>query len=301
LGGNFGFGFMDLNSEATQWGSGASCDDLRFSFMNSASKKVIGAADGTLIPVFFREDGFKLNTAAWINRKGFLSTNVLAVCRHDKTFSKVFVGASGCCNDQTVVNKVELEALYPGLALLIAYVMPSEPYCLLFDGGVRGSEKIITPFPGTRSHLPEFKTSSPQTAKELFNYLLSVKRSRVEIAFGLLKGRWSILRHGVIGKRENVFLKISACFSLHNFVQASIGVEDTMQKVASQVRTSIGAARSLAADHQSDVSAQDTFSIWRETVALALFEARQHVVDDSSELVAAAEVLSILPDEVFRA
>ncbi len=49
---------MDLNSEADQWGSGASCNDPRFSFMNSEGKNVIEADDGTLIPVFFREDGF---------------------------------------------------------------------------------------------------------------------------------------------------------------------------------------------------------------------------------------------------
>ena len=61
--------------------------------------------------------GFSLNTAAWLCRKGYLCTNVLAIARHDKTFSYIWVGASGCCSDTTVINalKEELDALLQGL------------------------------------------------------------------------------------------------------------------------------------------------------------------------------------------
>jgi hypothetical protein len=114
LGGHYAFSEPDTDTEPEQWASGTTLEDQRFQFLNTAYKKCIGAADGTFVPVSFREDGRHLNTASWVNRKGVLTTNVLAVIRHDKTFSKVFVGASGCCNDQFIINKIDLTGSFPG-------------------------------------------------------------------------------------------------------------------------------------------------------------------------------------------
>ena len=50
-----------------------------------------------------------------------------------------------------------------------------------------------------------------------------MKQTRVEIAFGLLKGCFAILRHGLIGKESIINLKIAACFALLNFIQVEIG------------------------------------------------------------------------------
>jgi hypothetical protein len=135
----------------------------------------------------------------------------------------------------------------------------------------------------------------------MFNYLQAVKRSRVEIAFGLAKGRWAILRHGVRGKRATVFSKIEAAFALHNYVQVKIGVEDTMQRVASQI---VGLqSQSLSVPHASEE--QDTqhgsFEQWRDSVAAALYPSTTQMNDDIDEVAAAYQVLALPPDPDFRA
>jgi hypothetical protein len=52
-------------------------------------------------------------------------------------------------------------------------------------------------------------------------------------------GRFAILHRGLRAGKAMCFLKINACFGLHNFIQTKIGVTDTMQKVACAAVTEV--------------------------------------------------------------
>jgi hypothetical protein len=53
---------------------------------------------------------------------------------------------------------------------------------------------------------------------DVFNYYLSQLRIRIEMAFGLLCGKWRILQAPLQAKLENAPRIILCCVILHNFV-----------------------------------------------------------------------------------
>ena len=74
------------------------------------------------------------------------------------------------------------------------------------------SEKLLAPYSGTS------RTSCP--ANDDFNFFLSQIRIRIEMAFGLLKVKWRILRKPleVSLMNGNCSKTIEASMTLHNFV-----------------------------------------------------------------------------------
>ena len=58
----------------------------------------VGAVNGTHIPVSPHD----ADRAAWRNRKGFMSQNVLAICDFDMFFTNVLYGWEGSVADSTL-------------------------------------------------------------------------------------------------------------------------------------------------------------------------------------------------------
>jgi hypothetical protein len=183
----------------------------------SAFADVVGATDGTQIPVSLTESGKVTPTTRWMCRKGFMATNALAVCNYDLMFTFTYVGAEGPIGDSTLIAD----------SLLLRHI-PDGAYLLCDQGGVL-RDKLLIPFQKCRYHLQEFGSGrrKPDTPQELFNLRHSILRaSRIEIAFGLLKQRWSILRKGITGAQQKVMGLIRCCFALHNYCQARSGNTD---------------------------------------------------------------------------
>jgi hypothetical protein len=62
--------------------------------------QVVGAADGSHVPIRKPDH----SGDAYINRKGYFSTIVHAICDHEGRFIDVFAGYSGRCHDMIVVE-----------------------------------------------------------------------------------------------------------------------------------------------------------------------------------------------------
>eukprot|EP00051_Salpingoeca_urceolata_P010919 m.134143 g.134143 ORF g.134143 m.134143 type:complete len:517 (+) comp16909_c0_seq1:990-2540(+) len=209
----------EVLEETTRWSSGRQPGDTRFSFLRGC----IGAGDGVHIPFRPREQGNHLNLVPWRYHKGYYSTNLLVIANHNKTFSWTAVGAEGQCHDQQVIDNSDVLAQLPPRTFV------------LFDAGGTLSERMLTPFCSTAYHLTDFADGHmPRTPQEAFNLRHSSKRCRVEIAIGLLKARFGILRHGMICSRRLMTLRIHVCTLLHNFIQLTCGKDDVYEQVVAK-------------------------------------------------------------------
>ena len=67
-------------------------------------------------------------------------------------------------------------------------------YYYLCDAGYTNGEGFLAPYGAQIYHLNDWKQGHQPTSKEFFNMKHSFARNIIERAFGLLKGRWAILR-----------------------------------------------------------------------------------------------------------
>ncbi|CAA0811975.1 Unknown protein [Striga hermonthica] len=149
-------------------------------------KDCIGAIDGTIIPAWVPEDDHgKYNC-----RKGYLSQNVMVACDFDCKFTYVLAGWEG--RKYYVVDSAY--ANVPG---------------------------FMSPYRGDRYHLPEWIRSNqtPKNARELFNRRHATVRNVVERTFGILKGKFPIMK-GLMPNYTPEFQTdiVIACCVVHNFI-----------------------------------------------------------------------------------
>lgn len=166
----------------------------------------VGALDGSHIPAWVPG----LKQAAWRNRKGFLSQNILAVCNFDMEFVYVLAGWEGTAHDVRVLNN----ALEQGLS-----APPGKYY--LGDAGYSNTPITLVPYRGARYHLKETIVAGlkPQNKEELFNLRHASLRNVIERIFGVLKRRWRILQSAPeLHLRDQAGL-VYALTAIHNFIQ----------------------------------------------------------------------------------
>eukprot|EP00256_Glycine_max_P048851 XP_006603327.1 protein ALP1-like [Glycine max] len=169
-------------------------------------ERCIGALDRTHIPVTVSPD----ERPRYCNRKGDVSTNVLAACGPDLRFIYVLPGWEGSAGDSQVLR----DALHRQNKLEI----PTGKYFLV-DAGYTNGPRFLAPYRGTRYHLNEWIGNTPQSYKELFNLGHASARNAIERSFGILKKRWSILRTPSFFDIKTQIRIINACFVLHNFIR----------------------------------------------------------------------------------
>ncbi|KAG5051908.1 hypothetical protein JHK87_004106 [Glycine soja] len=124
-------------------------------------ERCIGALDETHIPVTVSPD----ERPRYHNRKGDVSTNVLAACGPDLRFIYVLPGWEGSTGDSRVLR----DALRRQNKLEI----PTGKYFLV-DAGYTNGSGFLAPYRGTRYHLNEWIGNTPQSYKELFNLVMQV-------------------------------------------------------------------------------------------------------------------------------
>ncbi|RZC25492.1 hypothetical protein D0Y65_004261, partial [Glycine soja] len=130
-------------------------------------ERCIGALDGTHIPVTVSPD----ERPRYRNRKGDVSTNVLAACGPDLRFIYVLPGWEGSARDSRVLR----DALRRQNKLEI----PTGKYFLV-DAGYTNGPGFLAPYRGTRYHLNEWIGNTPQSYKELFNLRHASARNAIE-------------------------------------------------------------------------------------------------------------------------
>lgn len=175
---------------------------------------VIGAIDGSHIPISCPHD----QPADYINRKGFHSIILQAVCDASLSFTDVYVGWPGSVHDARVYRN---SPIFAALTDKPNSVCPNGSF-LLGDAAYPLSSTILTPFKDTGN-------LTQQQAN--YNFCHSSTRMAIERAFGLLKGRFRRLKMVNVVcpvKRNRVI--VAACI-LHNICLLS---EDQLTEEGAQ-------------------------------------------------------------------
>jgi hypothetical protein len=136
----------------------------------------------------------------WYNRKGYPSFNILAIVDHQKKFMFVSI-KPGSNNDQSVFNT--------SFRNVAEDILPANCY-LLADAGYALMTYMMTPYP-----------IRPGMDREeaRYNYYHSKSRMVVEMAFGLLKMKFGILRTPLNMKSKESMAKIIlASMIIHNWL-----------------------------------------------------------------------------------
>ncbi|XP_057531016.1 protein ALP1-like [Amaranthus tricolor] len=180
------------------------CEDDKWKYF----KNCLGALDGTMINVTVpSEDRSKYQT-----RKGSLAMNVLGVCSPELEFIYVLPGWEGSAHDGRVLR----DAISRPNGLKV----PRGCYYLC-DGGYTNGDGFLTPHRGQLYHLREWRNGNrqPRSAEEYFNLRHASARNVIERCFGLLKGRWGILRSPSWFSLQTQGRIVLACCLLHNLIK----------------------------------------------------------------------------------
>ena len=89
----------------------------------------------------------------------------------------------------------------------------------MVDGGYTNCDGFLAPYRGQRYHLKEWGYQQPQSAEEYFNMKHARARNVIERCFGLLKGRWAILRSPSFFPLRTQGRIVMACCLLHNLIR----------------------------------------------------------------------------------
>ncbi|KAJ1686500.1 hypothetical protein LUZ63_012317 [Rhynchospora breviuscula] len=177
----------------------------------------IGAIDGTHIPAFpDRDEPFK---ERWRNRKGNMTQNVMAAVDFDGNFVAVVSGWEGSAHDALVLRRTIEDG----------FTVPEGRYYLV-DAGYANTHQFLSPYRGKTYHLAKFQQRRPadryQDAEELYNHRHAQLRNVVEKAFGILKGRFRILKDMHRYKYAFQTDLVIACCILHNFINRHQSLQD---------------------------------------------------------------------------
>lgn len=89
----------------------------------------------------------------------------------------------------------------------------------MVDAGYTNCEGFLAPYRGHRYHLKEWGDRIPVSAEEYFNMKHSKARNVIERSFGLLKGRWGVLRSPTYFPIRTQGRIVTACVLLHNLIR----------------------------------------------------------------------------------
>jgi len=190
---------------------------------------VIGCVDGTHIGIRAPAN----DRDSYINRKGYPSVNVLAVCDHQKLFTYVYADRAGSVHDARVLRVSSL-----GQKLEICQIGGADDkYHILGDSAFPLLPNLLVPY-RDNGHLTP--------AQITFNTIHSSARSIIERAFGRLKGKFRRLRGIDCTYPVNALHMIESAFTLHNFVlqndQSDENDSDSDEESGSVVTIESGAA-----------------------------------------------------------
>ncbi|KAH9448622.1 hypothetical protein Pst134EA_033167 [Puccinia striiformis f. sp. tritici] len=167
----------------------------------------VGAIDGSHIPVFVDDQ------KRFINRKGYPSQNVLAVCNFNMEFTYVMPGWEGSAHDGRLWDVARTKTLK----------IPEGKW-LLGDAGFPLTDTCLVPYRATKYHLKDWDVlggKKPQTHQELFNLRHASARNVIERIFGVIKSRFEVINSGCHYDITIQVKVIIVMTFLHNFIRVT--------------------------------------------------------------------------------
>ena len=169
---------------------------------------VLGCLDGTHIPI----KGPSTHRDAFINRKGYASFQLQAVCDSQLRFTHIHTGNAGSVHDSRVYRNSDLKAM------LTAHPLPAQ-YHLLGDSAYPLDSNLLVPY-RDNGHLTERQKN--------YNNIHSSTRVHIERAFGLLKCKWRRLHHLDMVLLDTIPKVIASTCVLHNLILIHEGEEEAV-------------------------------------------------------------------------
>jgi len=164
----------DLRSKYICWPSNDECETIAWEFSARwGFPNVIGCIDGTHISVKPPNN----DRQSFINRKGYPSVNVMAVCDHQMIFREVFADRAGSVHDARILR------VSPLGSKLESNQLGDVKYHILGDSAYPLLPQLLVPY-RDNGHLTAVQSK--------YNITHSGTRSVVERAFARLKGKLSL-------------------------------------------------------------------------------------------------------------
>ena len=168
---------------------------------------VIGCVDGTHVPI----SGPSHHRDSYINRKGYPSVQVQAICDNNLKFTDVCVGWPGSVHDARVYRNSPIRKY------ITDHPLPADRH-LLGDSAYPLTTDMLVPF-RDNGHLDVIQKS--------YNMCHSKTRVCIENAFGLLKGKFRRMKMLDMHNTEDIPVVITAALVLHNFILLSERITST--------------------------------------------------------------------------
>ena len=143
------------------------------------------------------------------------------------------------------------------------------------DAGYPNGEGFLTPYRGQRYHLNDWELP-PETPEEFFNMKHSSCRNIIERAFGLLKGRWAILRGKSYYPVKIQCRIIAACCLLHNFIRREMHVDlfeqiFEIESIEDNNDEDDDEEEEEVPEHYTHIATSTAWSTWRDNLAREMF------------------------------
>ena len=182
-------------------------EDIRYKFASKSHERIfthcIGAIDG-----FFQPTTVPAKKYTGGNQRAYYSghykspgLNCQAICDSRLRFLYFGVVGTGSTNDSIAYYNTGLDRI---LKETLQF-----PLHLVGDAAYVESEILLTPFTGEQTNNPYC---------DAFNFYLSQLRICIEMAFGRLSSKWSILQRKLRQGLPNASKILNCCAILHNYV-----------------------------------------------------------------------------------
>ena len=131
----------------------------------------------------------------------------------------------------------------------------------------------MAPYRGHRYHLKEWGDRRPISAEEYFNMKHSKARNVIERCFGLLKGRWGILRCPSFFPIRTQGRIVLACVLLHNLLRKYMPTDNKVDDEEEEVEEDGGSDDDSddEIEYVTHVETSDAWTTFRSSLAQTLF------------------------------
>lgn len=141
----------------------------------------------------------------------------------------------------------------------------------MVDAGYTNCEGFLAPYRGHRYHLKEWGDRLPISAEEYFNMKHSKARNVIERCFGLLKGRWGILRSPSFFPIRTQGRIVQACVLLHNVIRKYMPTDYTTYFDSENEEESDDEDTDEEMEYITVIATSDAWTNYRNTLAQTLF------------------------------
>lgn len=125
--------------------------------------------------------------------------NIQAAADHQCRFIHFAFSAPGVTGDRDAIKQCSLYQLIEGLPPGV---------CVIGDAAYQATEHMVPVYQGAEKLVPKYDN---------FNFYASQCRIRIEMAFGMMQGKWGILQRPLSCSMNNMLWLVQAIARLHNY------------------------------------------------------------------------------------